>query len=225
MQRLNNEHNNLKRLIKIARPVDLMPLHTETKKPDNSVKKTLALFGKRGTFSTVYSTVTKEPKCVKPIQSDDNKKSDEEEVEENDEKEAPTDDKTILDDEQIKKPSTSAGLIRSPSESIEENEEPKVDQTSANERTKIPDAEDDSNSTQRIATTNESTSNSSSNTNNTATTKKKRNRVRIRSDKGRENVDIDFDEEIVDTEKYSTWVPPQGQSGDGSTDLNKKYGY
>jgi hypothetical protein len=31
-----------------------------------------------------------------------------------------------------------------------------------------------------------------------------------------------LDEERPD---YSTWVPPTGQSGDGKTKLNEKYGY
>lgn len=55
--------------------------------------------------------------------------------------------------------------------------------------------------------------------------KKRRNRMRIRGERGRENVDFDDSGELVDNEKYSTWVPPENQSGDGSTTLNDKYGY
>ncbi|KAJ6634434.1 Kanadaptin, partial [Pseudolycoriella hygida] len=47
-QRIKNEHNNLKRLIKIARPVDLMPRPAEPKTVDSEKKKhTPPMFGKR----------------------------------------------------------------------------------------------------------------------------------------------------------------------------------
>jgi len=34
-----------------------------------------------------------------------------------------------------------------------------------------------------------------------------------------------FDTNYAESEEYSTWVPPTNQSGDGTTDLNKKLGY
>lgn len=59
----------------------------------------------------------------------------------------------------------------------------------------------------------------------TAISKRKRNRNRNRGDKGRENIDMDEIAEPIESEKYSKWVPPENQSGDGITDLNTKYGY
>ncbi|KAG4077848.1 hypothetical protein HA402_013782 [Bradysia odoriphaga] len=218
-QRINNEHTNLKRLIKIARPVDLMPLHTETKQTDSTKKTpTLALFGKRGTFK--YTSVAPEVKSRNSVlPAAHQNQSDEEEVEEMDEKEATEtaheDKNTILDNEEIDKPSTSSRLISMPSKPIEQ--ESTAEQSEVQDKTVVPDANDEAN-TKKINTTGSNNSSSTSNS-----TKKKRNRIRIRTDKNRENVD--FDEEVVDTEKYSTWLPPQGQSGDGSTDLNVKYGY
>lgn len=38
-----------------------------------------------------------------------------------------------------------------------------------------------------------------------------------------ENNPKDFDDD--DQQKYSNWIAPQGQSGDGKTQLNAKYGY
>lgn len=34
-----------------------------------------------------------------------------------------------------------------------------------------------------------------------------------------------FDSDYTESREYSTWVPPENQSGDGLTDLNKKLGY
>lgn len=56
----------------------------------------------------------------------------------------------------------------------------------------------------------------------TSASKKRKNRIRIRY---RENVDIDDAEELKQEEKVSKWIPPENQSGDGSTHLNDKYGY
>lgn len=216
----------MQRLIKIARPIDLMPLHTEAKKIDSGVKKsqTLPLFGKRGTFK--YSTVTTEnrqPRLANPIQHQiDGNKSDEEEMEEIDEKDSPppSANKSISDDEQPNVPSTSARLICNTHKEIEMQNDMEADNVKVEDRTLCADDDEDNGKSNITNGNHGSNCNSSSSSN---TSKKKRNRIRVRTDKGRENVD--FDEVMVDTEKYSTWVPPQGQSGDGSTDLNEKYGY
>ncbi|XP_049283992.1 kanadaptin [Anopheles funestus] len=56
--------------------------------------------------------------------------------------------------------------------------------------------------------------------------KKKRGRPRTRNiGKARENVDIDDAVEMASEDKNVEWVPPSGQTGDGRTSLNEKYGY
>lgn len=55
--------------------------------------------------------------------------------------------------------------------------------------------------------------------------RRKRNRNRNRGEQMRDNIDIDDTEEVRDTEKYASWMPPENQAGDGITDLNSKYGY
>lgn len=51
---------------------------------------------------------------------------------------------------------------------------------------------------------------------------KRRSRMRVRT-KCRDN-DME-DAQTEDPDKYSGWVPPQNQSGDGLTELNEKFGY
>lgn len=50
----------------------------------------------------------------------------------------------------------------------------------------------------------------------------KRNQQRL--EKSKKDVDEDYDEDKF-REDYSTWVPPENQSGDGKTSLNEKFGY
>ncbi|XP_058128812.1 kanadaptin isoform X1 [Anopheles ziemanni] len=54
---------------------------------------------------------------------------------------------------------------------------------------------------------------------------KKKRRHRLRDNKPRDNVDYDDTMEMASDEKNVEWVPPSGQTGDGRTSLNEKYGY
>ncbi|XP_012228597.2 kanadaptin [Linepithema humile] len=49
-------------------------------------------------------------------------------------------------------------------------------------------------------------------------------RKKERKNEKSKNIKKHYDQD-VHTEDYSTWLPPQGQSGDGRTSLNDKYGY
>ncbi|XP_055678956.1 kanadaptin [Lutzomyia longipalpis] len=56
------------------------------------------------------------------------------------------------------------------------------------------------------------------------TSKKRKTRSRNR-EKTRENIDMPDEDVEDDLEKFSGWLPPEDQKGDGMTELNKKLGY
>uniref|UniRef100_A0A182JTA4 FHA domain-containing protein n=1 Tax=Anopheles christyi TaxID=43041 RepID=A0A182JTA4_9DIPT len=64
-----------------------------------------------------------------------------------------------------------------------------------------------------------------STTDESSSSKKKRHRQRMRDGKFRENVDFDDNVELASDDRNVEWVPPSGQTGDGRTSLNEKYGY
>lgn len=45
------------------------------------------------------------------------------------------------------------------------------------------------------------------------------------SDRYRANIDMNDDDEYIDEEKVSMWLPPTNQKGDGTSHLNERYGY
>ncbi|TMW43148.1 hypothetical protein DOY81_011770, partial [Sarcophaga bullata] len=73
--------------------------------------------------------------------------------------------------------------------------------------------EDSKSETQQSASENSSSSNS----------KKRRQRVRQRGK--RHEFDMDDSADYESSDKYAKWIPPDNQTGDGMTELNKKFGY
>lgn len=64
--------------------------------------------------------------------------------------------------------------------------------------------------------------NNSSSSSGASSKQKSKNRHR---NKMRHQIDIDDTEEDTSPQKYSGWMPPENQTGDGMTALNSKYGY
>lgn len=195
---------------------------------DAKKKPTLPLFGKKRTFGFGKPA----PKAIK---IDSSQHNDVEEFDDDDDREggvggdntareSTSESVTINEKDNVsKQPSSSEELIESKKEKSPEKDVPAQNSGSSS---KI--STEDVESVEKSATSaNDELACDASDpaAETTASCKRKRNRYRNRSEKGRGNIDIDDIEEPVESEKYSKWVPPQNQSGDGITDLNSKYGY
>jgi hypothetical protein len=203
-QRLLTERGQVQRLIKIAKPVELP---SSVQSSIDGKTKVLPLFGKRGSVKQRYKLETLAAKVVESEKSESLNPT-EEEIESVVTESSEPEEKRILG------PAFTPDLIEKyvkavdlPADSDDKVEEKVKEQTKRDLEPEID-----------TSTTEIDGEQSSSQS------KKRRTRVRIR-DKTRENVDFDDTEELMDANKYSKWVPPQNQKGDGMTDLNDKFGY
>lgn len=199
-------------------------------------KLVLPLFGKKGTFkfSAAKSTVKQEDKVVK---TKENERGEEFEEEEDDE----TNRKSVVEDAEKDDQVVTEKSVKDLTSKAPESIESRLNEVEPPTRKKLPrlsppPSYSDTPIEQAADEDEEMLSDSEQPTNSklkeiteTAvdklSAKKKRNRPRHRGDKGRDNNDADETGEVLGTEKYSGWVPPQNQSGDGMTNLNSKYGY
>lgn len=211
--RLKGDHVKLQKLIKIARPFELPPLlpptiatssqsGTETKK-----KLVLPLFGKKGTFSFRSAVPAKKPR-VEEVKQDSNAADEPEEEEEENE--------VVQEAESTEETPVVANTTEKPEKSKNKPTEMRSHQ---------PVIEDHAPADQKEThVTSESTSTATDESTSSKRKRKNRNRHRNRN-KNTERMDYDDSEELADTTKYSKWVPPEDQAGDGMTDLNSKFGY
>lgn len=210
--RLKGDHVKLQKLIKIARPFELPPLlpptiatssqsGTETKK-----KLVLPLFGKKGTFSFRSAVPAKKPR-VEEVKQDSNAADEPEEEEE---------DEVVQEAESTEETPVVANTTEKPEKSKNKPTEMRSHQPVIEDHAPADQEETHAASESTSTATDESTSSKRK--------RKNRNRHRNRN-KNTERMDYDDSEELADTTKYSKWVPPEDQAGDGMTDLNSKFGY
>lgn len=217
-QRLKTDHLKLQKLIKIAAPVALPPIISVPQSSTDFKKKlNLPLFGKRNKLEKYFGVKKVESTTTKTT----NYRSDEEEVEEEDEiKVKPVVVKPVKIVEEIKKE------VQIKVQEPPKKEVPKVE--------KIPEVVPDvipeiipnvipPSPAKKRELVVEVDEKSPEDVQPVPVSKKRRNRNKGR-EKYRENVDMDDTEEMIE-EKYSKWVPPQNQAGDGFTKLNEKFGY
>lgn len=228
MQRLKNDLVKTKKLINIARPLELPPLKLTTDSPAIDAKKkvTLPLFGKKRTFGFGKPAAVPAKPAPNANIIDSSRERNVEEFDDDDVGDNKTSDAT----------SKTVAIGEQHNMSLSSSEEPNIITVNRNERKtnlNIPAPVQSSSSVSRKAVPDESVGESSisahdpdeSTAADKPTSKRKRIRYRNRSDKARENIDMDDIEEPLESEKYSKWVPPENQSGDGITDLNSKFGY
>lgn len=206
---LKNDHLQLKKLIKIAKPYNLPSLNPNQVKTDetNVRPKVMPLIGKRNKVSSVLKYERSHGSKVAEMEEKSILKVDKMEVDNKNEEEQKQESKN----EQILEP-----IKDSP---MQEKLEPKRVLGPALIPKKVPESSlmmSPPKTTQSKPITESSGSSNS----------QKRKKLRIKSkNRLRYNVDIDDSIEYEDEDKVSKWVPPEQQDGTGIIELNKKLGY
>uniref|UniRef100_A0A182FAK6 FHA domain-containing protein n=1 Tax=Anopheles albimanus TaxID=7167 RepID=A0A182FAK6_ANOAL len=226
---LNLEHAKVKKLIEIAKPIDLNRIVTgklqESSGDDGQDKKRkmmLPLFGKRNKLSNTFGIRGSNIKAEKDTDTPaENKDKDSEPGKASDSTEGNNYKKTISKTARQSIATVSAEKSKRSSEpSIQASDgrsAKKRSITGVTETSQPSKAKESESKAEEQEADEEGAEASSS-------SRKKRPRNRTRG-KVRDNVDIDDAEELASEEKNVEWVPPSGQTGDGRTSLNEKYGY
>uniref|UniRef100_A0A182NN05 FHA domain-containing protein n=1 Tax=Anopheles dirus TaxID=7168 RepID=A0A182NN05_9DIPT len=202
---LNSELVKVKKLIEITKPLDLGKIGLQ-KQSDNTKRPVLPLFGKRTKLSNTFGIRESSIKAEKDVDTG----------------KAESAGHSTCKKAKATKPLPSPSIqaqVNKHSGSIaqqhwQQTEKSGESSSSSRKRASLVDAERDDAADRTEA---DSAGGSAS--------KKKRSRQRVRDGKSRENVDFDDINELESVDKNVEWVPPSGQTGDGRTSLNEKYGY
>lgn len=195
---LKQEHAKVLKLANIARPADLPRLMPQQN--TSGVNKLLPMFGKR---SKIKLNIPKS----KPIQIEDEDEDDEDldQLETSKEVSAENELSKEAEDSLEKDTVVKEGLTPSSLEEVKSMKKPLNVAVSSKTEEKLPDKELTAAEIEKRR-------------------KKTERRLQQRQDK-LENEKQRGYEEDAKKEDYNMWVPPRGQSGDGRTSLNDKFGY
>lgn len=209
IQQMKIEHQKIQKLVNVAKPSIVLPPVTKGKLP---------LFGKRNSLGRNIRAVIAVKKAEAEAESEFKVEEDEDDgrVEE-----------STADAAVEKAKECSAAVVESQVEAaaVKNADEPAEKKTKIESpKVKIPEIPATSCEKSPSTTPAKPSSPPAPQESQEASSKKRKNRIRIRN-RLRENIDMDDNDEYIDDEKVSTWVAPEGQSGDGTTHLNDKYGY
>ncbi|ELU12873.1 hypothetical protein CAPTEDRAFT_223125 [Capitella teleta] len=217
---LRREQQRLSAMVKVARPVHLPSLQKLPAQPEKLKSSSMPMFGKmKGHGKTAGRLVVPQEEGVGKVGEEEEMKveedSEEEEKEEEiaeegkkgGEEEAKESEKVVVEDEKI-------------------NTESEMDESPAKKEAESPVAESDLNSetvksvSQKVKKKRKISAPKMVKDEDTANSEEPEKKARKKAEElltSKEYCDDDPD--------YATWVPPQGQTGDGKTHLNDKYGY
>lgn len=240
--RIKADIQRVTRLINIARPIELPPLKSDDTKSDRSQAKKkfeLPLFGKKKTFG--FDRLKQQAVNAKPSKPSETQMNDGETIEEFDDDENDTkSSKQMAEgvsetattespiDEALKVATGCDDEIKESTSAVAKGKSVIKEQEIIHEKkmptAKINDTTHHKSTPSQPPATATDVENEKNNPEPPVVNTKSRNKNRNRN-KARQQIDIDDTEEDTSPQKYSGWMPPSNQSGDGITDLNSKYGY
>uniref|UniRef100_A0A182YQX3 FHA domain-containing protein n=1 Tax=Anopheles stephensi TaxID=30069 RepID=A0A182YQX3_ANOST len=212
--KLNKDLSKIKKLIEVVKPIDLDNIGMKKVGTSDTKRQMLPLFGKRTKLSNTFGIRESSIKAEKDADGDPQGKDESSATDD-----APTSSNVAVQKQMPKqgKEGNSAGSNKTVHRAKQDEfGEPSSTYPNLRKRSSTVGA-------QSKAVSEEAGADSDSRTAAVADSKKKR--TRLRSNKARENVDFDDTVEMASEDKNVEWVPPSGQTGDGRTSLNEKYGY
>ncbi|KAG5670119.1 hypothetical protein PVAND_000401 [Polypedilum vanderplanki] len=199
LQNLKIEHTKIQKLKNIAKPSVVLP-------PVSHSTGKLPLFGKRNKLPRDFGVKkTNESPVVK---KDDVKEFQVEEDEDDDES---TSEKVEMKSETHDKNLEQKPIVDEKNEPAMKKQKLDIEQPTKLEEI-IPKEENTSKAIPPLKASEQQR-------------KPKKPRYNKNRNQYRANIDINDDDEYIDEEKVSTWIPPENQKGDGMTSLNEKFGY
>uniref|UniRef100_A0A182SLY7 FHA domain-containing protein n=1 Tax=Anopheles maculatus TaxID=74869 RepID=A0A182SLY7_9DIPT len=208
--KLNGELKKIKKLIEVTKPIDLDKIGMKKPASSDTKRQMLPLFGKRTKLSNTFGIRGSSIKAEKDADVE-TPLADGISSAAND---TPTSSKSSKQRQDGKSAGSNKTIRRVKQEELDE---PSSSSSHHNLRKRSSPVGAQANVVSEASGAGKEDS--------TAVAESKKKRTRLRGHKARENVDFDDTVEMASEDKNVEWVPPSGQTGDGRTSLNEKYGY